>query len=244
MSNKCIVCFIAFLDFENIWFGEIILSLSKLLTTICSLQLFHGGHFEFCMLIMSNRCIICFIAFPDFEHIHMVWWNNIDSISIIDDKRVLTPICELHQTFFLFCGPFWTFTYRWHILTSEFSRDYTCFCNIYPCRIVWSKCPWVDKRVKLIYKPPASQCPLNTNAGLMLCQRGRRWANPKTSLGQYAACRPADIMYPHIRHIRLTQCWFNGGPLTFDIGLTSKQHCIPGMLVLWACITCSLRQIN
>ena len=67
MSNKCIVCFIAFLDCEKIRFGEIILSLSKLLTTICSLQLFHGGHFEFCM--MSNKCIVCFIAFLDIEDI-------------------------------------------------------------------------------------------------------------------------------------------------------------------------------
>ena len=73
MSNKNIVCFIAFLDCKNIWFGEIILSLSNLLTTICSLQLFHGGHFEFYMLMMSNKCIICFIAFLDIEHIHMVW---------------------------------------------------------------------------------------------------------------------------------------------------------------------------
>ena len=73
MSNRFIVCFIAFLDCENIRFGEIILFLSKLLATICSLQLFHGGHFEFCMLMMSNKCIICFIAFIDIEHIHMVW---------------------------------------------------------------------------------------------------------------------------------------------------------------------------
>ena len=56
MSNKRIVCFIAFLDCENIRFGEIILSLSKLLATICSLQLFHGSHFEFCLLMMSNKC--------------------------------------------------------------------------------------------------------------------------------------------------------------------------------------------
>ena len=76
MSNKCIVCFIAFLDCENIRFGEIILSLSKLLTTICSLQLFHGGHFEFCMLMMSNKCIICFIVFLDIEHIY-IWFGEI-----------------------------------------------------------------------------------------------------------------------------------------------------------------------
>ena len=90
----------AFLDCEKIRFDEIILSLSKLLTTICSLQLFHGGHFEYCMLMMLNKCIICFIAFLDIEHIHMVWRNNTVSISIIDDKRVLTPICELNQSFF------------------------------------------------------------------------------------------------------------------------------------------------
>ena len=69
MSNKCIVCFIAFLDCEKIRFGEIILSLSKLSTTICSLQLFNGGHFEFCMIMMSNKCIVCFIAFLDIEDI-------------------------------------------------------------------------------------------------------------------------------------------------------------------------------
>ena len=34
MSNKCIVCFIACLDSENIWLGEIILCLSELLTKI------------------------------------------------------------------------------------------------------------------------------------------------------------------------------------------------------------------
>ena len=34
MSNKCFVCFIAWLDTENIWLGEIILSLSELLTKI------------------------------------------------------------------------------------------------------------------------------------------------------------------------------------------------------------------
>ena len=77
MSNKCMVCFIAFLDSEDIWFGEIILSLSKLLPTICSLQLFHGGHFEFCMTMMSNKCIVCFIAFLDIEDI--IWFGEIIS---------------------------------------------------------------------------------------------------------------------------------------------------------------------
>ena len=38
------------------------------------------------MIMMSNKCIVYFIAFLDIE-------------DIIDDKRVLTPICELHQTF-------------------------------------------------------------------------------------------------------------------------------------------------
>ena len=73
MSNECIVCFIAFIDCENRRFGEIILSLSKLLTTICSLQLFHGGHFEVCMIMMSNKCMVCFIASLDIDGRHMVW---------------------------------------------------------------------------------------------------------------------------------------------------------------------------
>ena len=72
MSNTCF--FIAFLVRENIWFGEIIFSLSKLLTTICSLQLFHGGHFELCMIMMSNKCIVCFIAFLVIEDI---WFGEI-----------------------------------------------------------------------------------------------------------------------------------------------------------------------
>ena len=34
VSNKGIVCFIVFLDTENIWFGEIVSSLSQLLMKI------------------------------------------------------------------------------------------------------------------------------------------------------------------------------------------------------------------
>ena len=37
MSNKRALCFIVCLDSENIWLGEIILSLSKLLRKIISL---------------------------------------------------------------------------------------------------------------------------------------------------------------------------------------------------------------
>ena len=39
MSNKCFVWFIACLDTENIWLGEIILSLSELLTKIIMITL-------------------------------------------------------------------------------------------------------------------------------------------------------------------------------------------------------------
>ena len=109
MSNQCIVCFIAFFDSEDIWFGEIILSLSKLLPTICSLKLFHGGHFEFCMIMMSNKCIVCFIAFLNIEDIwfgeiisSLSHYPNEDMITLViawRPFRILTPICELYQTF-------------------------------------------------------------------------------------------------------------------------------------------------
>ena len=58
VSNKCNVCFIAFLDTEAIWFGEIIF------------------HEDMITLVISWR-----------------------PFSILPDKRVLTLICELHQTF-------------------------------------------------------------------------------------------------------------------------------------------------
>ena len=72
--SEGIVCFIAFLDSENIWFGEIISSLYQLLTKISSLWRFHGGHFEFCMITMSNNCIVCFIALLDTKKI---WFGKI-----------------------------------------------------------------------------------------------------------------------------------------------------------------------
>ena len=55
-------CLIAFLDSENglgVCIGEIIVY--QLLTTIWLLQWFNGGRFEFCMMMMSNKCIVCIL---------------------------------------------------------------------------------------------------------------------------------------------------------------------------------------
>ena len=132
--------FFAFFDSENIWFGEIISSLSQLLTKIWSLWRFHGGHFEFCMITMSNNCIVCFIALLDTKTILFgkiifcfylnYWWryhNFSDFMAAIlnfaweecFDTNLRTP-----SNFFLFCSLFWTFWYRWHILTIKIPREF------------------------------------------------------------------------------------------------------------------------
>ena len=75
----------ASLDTANMSFGEINSSSSQLLTSTCQLQSFNGGHLEFCMIIKSNKCIVCFFACLDSENI---WLGEI----ILSLSKLLTTI--------------------------------------------------------------------------------------------------------------------------------------------------------
>ena len=69
-----------------VWWNKLVST--QLLTSTCQPQWFHGHHYDFCMIMMSNKCIVCFIACLDTENI---WSGEI----ILSLSELLSKIWSL-----------------------------------------------------------------------------------------------------------------------------------------------------